>query len=168
MTQTLEQRVAILEDIESIKKLKATYCYLADAGMGDAAMMELFGHHFTDDIRVDFEFLGKYQGRASVIAFYRDQVAQLLSYSAHMVTNPRIEVNGNEACGEWYVLVPLTLRETQQAAWLQARYQEEYAKQDGCWKWRSITARFEHITPFEEGWAKVRIMDEFLPQKSSL
>ena len=29
----LEARIRVLEDIEAIKKLKATYCYLCDAGL---------------------------------------------------------------------------------------------------------------------------------------
>ncbi len=163
MPATLEQRIGILEDIESIKKLKASYCYLADAGMQDANLMEDFADLFVPDIWVDFEFLGTYHGKESVVAFYRNQVAALLSYSAHMVTNPRIEVKGDLAEGDWYVIVPLTVRDTGQAAWLQARYQEQYQKIDGYWKWRSITARFDHITPFDQGWSKTRLMDEFLP-----
>lgn len=164
MTTDLEQRIANLEHIEAIKQLKATYCYLADAGMKDAFKMNLFEEYFAEDIWVDFEFLGIYRGKEAVISFYRDQVASLLSYSAHMVTNPRIHVEGNQGNGEWYVLVPLTLRETGEAAWLQARYKEEYVCIDSHWKWQSITARFEHITPFATGWGKLPIMDAFLPK----
>ena len=163
MPTGLERRITVLEDIEKLKKLKASYCYLADAGMKDASVMETFGDLFTEDIWVDFEFLGSYHDKDAVVSFYRDQVASLLSYSAHTVTNPRIEIDGNSGIGEWYVLVPLTVRKTGQAAWLQACYVEEYRKIGSDWKWSSITARFEHITPFKQGWDEVPIMDDFLP-----
>ena len=36
-------------------------------------------------------------------------------------------------------------------------YEEVYRKIDGKWYWKSMTARFDFITPFEEGWVKTRI-----------
>jgi len=85
---------------------------------------------------------------------YKDLVASSLSYSAHMVSNPIIEVDGEKATGDWYVLVPCTGRAQNVAAWIQGRYEEEYVKENGEWKWKSITARFDHITPFDEGWSE--------------
>ena len=37
---------------------------------------------------------------------------------------------------------------------LQAKYEEEYVKEGGAWKWKSITAKFDFITPFDEGWVR--------------
>ena len=34
MTKGETERIQILEDVEAIKKLKASYCYWADAGIG--------------------------------------------------------------------------------------------------------------------------------------
>ncbi|UCD56104.1 MAG: nuclear transport factor 2 family protein [Candidatus Hydrogenedentota bacterium] len=159
MTDKLEERITVIEDTESIKKLRARYCYLVDdAVAGDTAKWDEFMTHFVDDSWIDFELLGRHEGKEAVGKFYREVVASTLSYSAHMVSNPIIEVDGDEAQGRWYVHVPLTGRAEDMAGWLQGRYEEEYVKVNGQWKWKSITARFDFITPYDEGWAKTRIV----------
>ena len=159
MSPSLEKRIEVLEDLEAIKKLKHMYCYLADAGIaGDAAKMDELVSNFTDDAWVNFSEFGVHEGKEAIGAFYKETVCQLLSYSAHMVANPVIEVDGNEAKGHWYVFVPCTLRPTNASAWLQAKYEEEYQKIDGKWFWKSMTARFDFFSPFDEGWAKTRMI----------
>ena len=159
MDNALAERFTALEDIEAIKELKSIYCYLLDAGVaGDSTKMDELVELFTDDCLVDFSELGVHQGRKAVADFYKDLVPSTLSYSAHMVSNPMIEVDGKTATGKWYFIVPCTFRQTAQASWVQGRYDEEYVKMEGQWKWKSITARFDHITPFEDGWAKTRMV----------
>jgi len=158
LVENLEQRITRLEDVESIKRLKATYCYLVDSGLDDSSQMDAFEPLFANDIWVDFDFLGTHKGKAAVLYFYQG-IADLLSYSAHQLTNPLIDVTGDRATGQWYVLVPMTFRKTGRAVWLQARYDEEYLKLDGRWLWQSITARFDHISPYEEGWSKTPMID---------
>ncbi len=156
MSKTVEERVQTLEDMESIKKLKASYCYWVDAGIaGDASQMDELIAHFTDDEPwADFGPFGVHKGKEAVAAFFREVVAGTLSYSAHMVSNPIIEVDGSKGKGRWYVDVPCTLRGAERPLWLQAKYGEEYVKEGGEWKWKSITARFDFITPFDEGWVR--------------
>jgi hypothetical protein len=156
MSRSLEERIQALEDMESIKKLKASYCYWADAGIaGDPSGMDQLIDHFTDDEPwADFGPFGLHKGKEAVGIFYREVVASTLSYSAHMVANGIIEVTGDQARGRWYVDVPCTLRGAERALWLQAKYEEEYVKEGGSWKWKSITAMFDFITPFDEGWVR--------------
>ena len=156
MSKTVEERIQTLEDMESIKKLKASYCYWVDAGIaGDASQMDELIAHFTDDEPwADFGPFGVHKGKEAVAAFFREVVAGTLSYSAHMVSNPIIEVDGSKGKGRWYVDVPCTLRGAERPLWLQAQYEEEYVKEGGEWKWKSITARFDFITPFDEGWVR--------------
>jgi hypothetical protein len=156
MARTAEERTRILEDIEWIKKLKASYCYWVDAGVaGDASKIDELVAHFTDDEPcADFGAFGVYKGKEAVTVFFKEIVVSTLSYSAHMVSNPIIEVDGHKATGKWYVDVPCTLRGAERPMWLQARYEEEYVKEGDQWKWKSITTRFDFITPFDEGWVK--------------
>ena len=116
--------------------------------------------HFTDDAWIDFSELGIHRGKDAVGKFYKEVVAQDLSYSAHMVSNPIIEVDGDKAEGKWYVFVPCTFRATDTPVWLQGKYEEEYVKVEGEWKWRSMTTRFDFISPFEEGWVKTRMIGQ--------
>ncbi len=157
MESTIEKRIAILEDIEAIKKLKSLYCYLVDAGInGDGSKMDELMTHFAEDAWIDFgeaDTPDIHKGRDAVAKFYKENVCSLLSYSAHIVANPIIEVSGDEATGRWYVFVPCILRETNSALWLSGKYKEEYVKINDRWKWRSMTFRAEIQTPFEgKGW----------------
>jgi hypothetical protein len=161
MPTTLDtaDRLQILEDIEAIRRLKALYCFLVDAAVaGDLAKWDDFMTHFVDDAWIDFEGFGRHEGKQAVGRFYRDLVGASLSYSAHMVSNSLIEVEGASARGSWYVHVPVTIRPTNQAAWLQGRYQEEYVRVDGQWKWKSISTTFDFITPYDQGWVQARLV----------
>lgn len=144
----VEDRLKVLEEIEAVKKLKARYCYLADARDWDG-----FLDLFTEDFVADFGPLGKYDGKKAFGKFMKETVAEQFSYFSHMVHNPIIEViEPEKATGTWYFHVPSTLGG--EATWLQGRYDEEYVKQAGKWKINKCTATFEFITPYDKGWVK--------------
>ncbi|MGB9499204.1 MAG: nuclear transport factor 2 family protein [Dissulfuribacterales bacterium] len=158
MAPSMEQRIQIIEDIESIKKLKHLYCYLADAGIaGNLSKMDELMMHFTDDAWIDFGELGIHKGKEMISKFYKEFVATFLSYSAHMLSNPIIKVDGDKAEGSWYVFVPCTIRDTNTPVWLQAKYDETYVRVGDEWKWASMVTRFDFITPIDEGWVKTRM-----------
>ena len=154
----VEKKIKELEDIEKIKKLKARYCYLVDEMVaGNKAKLNELMTYFTDDPWIDFSEFGRHEGKEAAATFMGGIVAQILSYTAHMVSNPIIELNGNKATGRWYVEVPCTLRATNTPMWLQGKYDEEYRKVGEDWKWASIATRFDFFSPLEEGWVKARM-----------
>ncbi len=160
MESVLEKRIGRLEDIEAIKTLKSRYCFLVDAGIaGDMAKMDELLANFTENAWVDFSHLGIHKGKEALAVFFKEFVPQALSYSAHLVLNPVIEIDNDTACGHWYFLVPCTFREKKTPAWILGKYEEAYKKINGRWYWKSITARFDFISPFEEGWVKNRMAD---------
>ena len=158
MENEIEKRITVLEDIAAIKQLRSLYCYLADAGLNDASKMDELMTHFTDDAWIDFGTADSpdiHKGKDAVTKFYKEVVVGALSYSAHMVINPIIEVDGDKAKGRWYVFVPCTMRETNSASWLFGKYEEEYVKIGGQWKWSSMIFRSEFNSPFGgEGWVE--------------
>ncbi|MDI6796160.1 MAG: nuclear transport factor 2 family protein [Desulfatibacillaceae bacterium] len=157
MSDSLEKRITLLEDIEAIKRLKALYCFLVDdAVAGDSSKALELVDLFTDDGWADFGDFGRFEKKEGLTVFFKDIVPGLLSYTAHMVHNPVIDIEGDTARGRWYFEVPSTLKATNMAGWLQGRYDEQYIKTNGRWLWLSITARFEYATPFDQGWAKVK------------
>ena len=158
--QDLLKRVTALEDLEAIKRLKRTYCYIADDAInGNPAAWNDLMSRWVDDCWADFGPFGVHRGKEAVASFFTNTVSGFLSYSAHMVANPIIDIDGDTATGRWYVDVPCTLRAPDRAAWLQAKYDEEYVKVGGAWKWKSITARFDFLSPFEEGWVKTPMIE---------
>jgi hypothetical protein len=52
--EDLAAKIQVLEDVEAIKKLKATYCYLCDAGLDDVRNRDDLISHFTNNARLDF------------------------------------------------------------------------------------------------------------------
>jgi hypothetical protein len=79
-----------------------------------------------------------------------------VSFCMHMVHNPIIEVNGDRATGRWYYEAPTTDAATNRAQWMAGRYEEEYVREDGRWKFASIRTQWQYISPYDEGWAKNR------------
>jgi hypothetical protein len=154
----LHARIQVLEDIEAIRKLKATYCYLCDAGLDDARNRDALLSHFTEDARVDFGLgpASVFEGTEGLKTFFGEVVPGAVSFCMHMVHNPIIEVHGDRATGRWYYEAPTTDTSTNGAQWMTGTYEEEYVRQNGEWKFASIKTRWNYISPYEEGWAKNR------------
>jgi hypothetical protein len=154
--EELEARVKVLEDIEEIRKLKATYCYLCDAGLRDEHIRDELISHFTKDARVDFG-LGAasiFEGKDGLETFFGQVVPGAISFCMHMVHDPIIEVRGDRATGKWYYEAPTTDALTNRAQWMAGTYEEEYARESGKWKFSSIRTTWKYISPYDEGWAK--------------
>ena len=101
----LEQRIAQLEDIEAIKKLKASYCLRVDH-----ANEEGWVSLFTEDAVWESDKFGRFEGREAIRSLFRN-IPEMLHFAIHYVMNPIIEVNGNRATGIWYLLRALHLRQ---------------------------------------------------------
>ncbi len=153
---TLEDRVQRIEDIEAIRKLKATYCFLCDAGLDDKQIREELISHFTADARIDFGLgpASKFQGREGLEVFFGQVVPGAVSFCMHMVHNAIIEVEGDHATGKWYYEAPTTDAGSGRAQWMAGTYLEEYLREDGEWKFVSIDTQWKYISPYDEGWAK--------------
>lgn len=156
--EDLAARIQVLEDIEAIKKLKATYCYLCDAGLADEAVRNELLDHFAADARVDFGLgpASRYEGRDGLTVFFGTVVPSAVSFCIHMVHNPIIEVHGDRATGRWYYEAPTTDAATGRAQWMMGIYDEAYVRQGGRWKFASIKTQWKYISPYDEGWAKNR------------
>jgi len=144
----LVQHIQKQEDIEAIKKLKARYCLYVDTGEPDK-VADLFVEHAVWDGGV----VGRYEGREAIRAFMRN-LPQLLSFALHYVMNPLIEVRGDRATGQWYLLEPCTMVKGNQAVWGTARYEDHCVKVNGEWKFQQVKLIPVFWTPFDQGWVK--------------
>ena len=103
-TTDIERRLQALEDIEAIKKLKIRYCHCADAQDYPG-----FASLFTEDAVWEGGAFGHAEGRKAIEEFLRGVQAQSLPFALHYVMNATIEVTGNTAVGQWYLLEPCTM-----------------------------------------------------------
>ena len=146
----IAQRVQLLEDIEAIKALKARYCGFCDDGYNPEGIASLF----IDDGVWDGGRRGKFTGKDEIKGFFI-QAAQIFSFALHYVLNPIITVKGNEAHGSWYLFMPATVREGNQAVWNAGRYEDDYVKVNGEWRFKQLKVEESYFTtPFDMGWAK--------------
>jgi ketosteroid isomerase-like protein len=151
--EDLERRLQVLEDSEAIKKLKARYCAYCDNNYDADSIASLF----TEDAVWDGGSFGKYEGREAIRTFFRG-APKLLTFAIHQVMNPLIEVQGKRATGKWYLFQPCTLAEGNQAAWLAARYEEEYVKVGGEWKFQHLKVFSSFMTPYDQGWVQKKFV----------
>lgn len=153
--EELAKRLDTLEAIEAIKKLKARYCQAADEQDAEA-----YANLFAEDAVFDAGTFGQAQGRQAIAEFLRNIQQHSLPFAVHYVMNPNIEVAGEQATGQWYLLEPCTMRtEGEQAVWGTARYEEEYVKVGGEWKFKTVKLIPVFWTPFDQGWAKQQFVE---------
>ena len=151
--EDIESRVRTLEDIEAIKRLKARYCILCDDSYNADGIADLF----TEDALWDGGIRGKAEGREGIRRFFSGAPGRI-SFGVHMVLNPLIEVDGDRASGTWYLLQACTFTQDNQAVWGSARYDEEYVREQGGWKFKSLKLTSFFWTPFDQGWVKSRFV----------
>ena len=152
--EELEKRIACLEDIEAIKKLKAKYARACDEHSA-----ELWTEVFTEDaIWEGGEGYGTHKTRDLTYKM----VAKPGPHppSLHYFVNPEITIEGNKAYARWLMLranttVAWTLGPKYEAndrvQWVVGYEDDEYVKVDGVWKQNKLklTLLFQVQTPFE-------------------
>jgi uncharacterized protein (TIGR02246 family) len=148
-TADLEAQVRALEDVEAIKKLKARYCAQCDDNFNAEGIAALF----TEDGVFDAGAFGKPEGREAIRNHFI-KAAPALPFAIHMVMNPNIEVRGDSATGVWYLIQPCTFADGNQAVWGSARYDDQYVRVGGEWKFKHVKLTNFFWTPFDQGWVK--------------
>jgi hypothetical protein len=127
--EELSKRLKALEDAEAIKTLHREYLfYISNLEIEKALEC------FAKDIVTDIAQYGQRRGKAEVGKFFREVIRDNVfrSRDGHFTGQPVISVEGDRAKGHWmfYRFVP----EPSPQRWVQGRYDCEYVKEDGRWK----------------------------------
>jgi hypothetical protein len=157
---TLEERVANLEAIEEIKKLKAFYAWCADRKYTDdherqpPAELDRVSREqasvFTEDAIWDGgPNFGVFVGKEAI---YENLRSGPWKFAVHMFLLPHIEVQGDQATGRWVIWETATLAKDDTAIFLAATVEEEYVKVDGRWLVKKVVQTNRFMTPFDEPW----------------
>ena len=152
MSEALEQRVARLEAIDEIRRLKARYCALCDASYHPEGLAALFVPDGVWDGGVEF---GRHVGQDAIRSFFVGASSDI-PFAAHLALNAVIEVQDAEnATGQWRLIMPCTVQVPGgvEARWLLGEYVEEYARVSGTWLFRSLAFTVNFYAPHLKGWA---------------
>lgn len=164
MSKTMEERVQALEDYREIANLKARYINGADSGFDEnhkvdvEDIVEMFVEDGWWHAASHPRFNGHEEIRNGFLGF-RDQ----LPFAYHAIANPRIEVDGDTAIGEWHMNWTGTDADGQEL-WTAGVYTDELVRTADGWRFKSVYLRVAFIGPYKEGWANIMgIENTFAP-----
>jgi len=132
---SVEQRLGRLEDLEAIRRLKASYCRWSDRGYPQAG---------DDPERVAALFApdgtwGDVQGHAAIRSLFAE-FQRRLPFAVHYALDPAIEVEGDRASYTAHGLIAL-VTDAGEGLWVGGTYSDELVRtQDG---WRFARLRFD-------------------------
>jgi uncharacterized protein (TIGR02246 family) len=134
MTESLEARLARLEDIEAIRQLKARYCQACDDDHNPDAVAACF----IEDGLWEGADLGVHARGHQAIRDYIGGVraSGRVNSPAHMVMNPIISVDGDAATAHWRFVMMYANRSDPSATHFHrivGFYQDEYVRTDAGW-----------------------------------
>lgn len=133
INDSLEQRVAHLEAIEAIRRLKLLYCELSDAGTDPGRIVALFA---DDAVWESDSGNGRHVGRAAILRAFTEFYAKTL-FAQHNVTNECIDVTGDTAHAIWNFMGTVHFEGSSPMVAL-ARYEEDYVRSDGRWLFKHV------------------------------
>jgi hypothetical protein len=129
--EELEKRVQAMEDIEAIKRMHRDYVFcLINHQWTD--MVDCF----TEDATMNIAENKPCKGKEEISHLLVDVIAERVPWDeGHFVSQPVITVDGDKAKGHWILYV---LFFEPSMGWRQARYDCEYRKVNGEWKFSSL------------------------------
>jgi uncharacterized protein (TIGR02246 family) len=123
-----------LDDVDEIRQLIARYCHLVDA-----RRIEEWVDCFTDD--AVFEVRGsRTEGRDAILKM-GEGIRQSGTGSRHWVTNVIVDVDGDEATSESYLM--MVSQSAEPAIRASGVYRDRLRRVDGRWRFSERVARFD-------------------------
>ena len=150
MTEATPPDAQVLLDKDAIKEAVYEFFYRGDEEGDWAGAIEQFA---TEDISFDAGEFGTADSKDAWQEWAETVWEETTAASWHMLHNPIIEVDGDEATGRWRIETPEVAIEGG-AFWSQGIYEHEYRRVDGEWKCSSFTFKTSYVTPYEHGWAE--------------
>lgn len=150
---SLRARIHRLEDIEAIDRLKAMYCFHCDDGFDAKSIAALFAPAGTWD---GGSLRGSQVGRAAIEAYFQQNKARI-PFSAHLLSNRIIDVDGDCARGRWRMLMPYNNLETPPlgARWQVSGYDDDLVRIDGRWYFQTLRVQLARLDPERNEWVRI-------------
>ena len=151
----LETRVARLDAEAAVEQVMVAYMAAADRQSDKGAHIAAL---FTEDGA--WESVGPHGnpgwaavGHEALIAKF-DRNVERMPFSAHFVTNPAVQLDGDTARGQFMYFQACTYR-GDQPLWIAGSYDNDFRRVEGRWLLAHMRVRNFFTTPFDQGWVKV-------------
>lgn len=164
----LEARIQRLEDIHEIANLQGRYNHYVMSHRYQL-IVDMFAKK-DPDISAELGDSGVLKGYEGIYTAFMVILKEKYMYpgilALHNLMTPVIEVapDGKTARGMWHSLgCNTTLRGPDgqlTALWQAGRYDQEFVKEDGEWKFRKFRWYLTFRTPYDQGWVKVPVYDK--------
>ena len=149
----LEQRKALVSDVNAIERLQHAYGYYLDKGLWDE-VADLFAADGSIEIGLDGVYVGKGRVREYLYALGggRQGLAEG-QLNEHLQVMPVITVapDGTTAKARWRAII-LAGELGGQAVWGEGPYENEYVKERGVWKIKTLHWYSGLFAPYDGGW----------------
>lgn len=136
-------RLRVLEDIEQIKQLKYRYVVLIDEVITDPAAADDFVNLFINNLQVDYDAYGTFTNKAALKTFLQTVISPGFAWGFHSATNPRIQVNGDYATAEWYLVAQTVAEGDNKVVPYYGHYEDEYVRTWTGWKFKRSSLVFD-------------------------
>jgi hypothetical protein len=152
----VEQQISRLEDERAIENLQRTYGFFVDK-----AMWKETSDLFADDATLEIGGRGVFVGKARILEYLNWLAPKGLVHGLlmnHMQLEPIVTVapDGGTAKGRWRFLAEVG-QYREKALWGEGTYENEYVKQNGVWKIKTLHAYFRFYTPYAAGWGRAAV-----------
>jgi len=137
MTNSLEQRIQRLEDLEAIRTLQATYGHYVDKGWnGKEIFFDRFSEVFTEDATWECPVMGiSANGIQEIVATFK-MIDANSEFFIHSFTNPLIEIDGDVATAKWILISP-GINEGKTSCPI-ASYENDYVRTPEGWRIKAL------------------------------
>jgi len=154
--EALEATVHQLCDRNEIQELRFRY-HIAVNEKRPGEVPDLF----ADDGEIDFAHLGQVKGKTQLADFYKKALSELVPFVKQFIHNHVIALDGDRGTGLSYLEAkPIYNGESFLVA---ARFDDEYIRERGRWKFRKMTLVPHFMVPLREGWAGENKIQMVLP-----
>ena len=168
---TVEERLQILEDVETIKRLKSLYGLYWDAGFKsdddpEANAAQLADLFTEDAVWADVDRSYCVEGRTAIRDFAErilrshnedenGQNRQFTGIALYVLGNEVIDVKGDTAIGRWNGLVGGSVADREMAYWMGLHYEGRFVRTEEGWKYNQLLFDIAFTTNFDgPGWVK--------------
>lgn len=152
----LADRIARLEDMESIRQLVSAYGIAADRG-NDPVM---FDRLLTRDAIWEAEGFGRYEGAGEIVTALAAIGRDSIKWSLHYMVSPLIEIDagGERATCKWYLWELARIADNAggtPAHWIGGCYDTTVIREAGGWRFQHITLNIRLLSEYKEGWSEL-------------